>query len=60
MEAMNCLFSSQNAPEGSLNKIPRGYQQSGVCSRITKELCDSGPRGESDVLTISSLIFGLQ
>lgn len=49
--------SSQNAPEGSLNKIPRGYQQSGVCSRITKELCDTGPRGEPDVLIIVSMIL---
>lgn len=50
---MKCPFSFWNAPEGRLNKIPRGYQQFGVCSRITKELRDAGPRGDSEILIIA-------
>lgn len=44
-----CRFSLHNEPEGSLSEIPRGCQQSRVCSRIAEELPDIGPRGGSRV-----------
>lgn len=41
------LFLFYDAPEGSLVKVPGGYQQPWVCTRIAEELPDFGPRGES-------------